>query len=529
MTADDFTRFSDPLSELMLLVTSRGEILSVNQALIAFVGRPAGELVGSFVHEMVTDAREEVTLFLLSCARSRRLMPGSLQVKNPQGQAVDFRAEGALVVPRSEDQVPLLMVRLVEKSSAISQFVTLNRRIKNLGEEIQRRQRAESELQEANRLKDEFLATLAHELRNPLASVSNAIHLLKMVRGEAHVQEESLELMDRQVSHLSRLIEDLMDISRITHGRLELKKKPVELDTIIQGALEACQARIAPVGHRLITIVPETTVVVNGDETRLVQIVTNLLNNATRYTPTGGEIVLKVEAHDENLVISVRDTGIGIPAPMIARIFDLFVQVDRTIVGARGGLGIGLTLVKTLVELHHGTIEVRSDGPGRGSEFLVTMSIIQAAPSETIVSKSSASDAASLSGRRILVVDDNSDLARTMSRLLAMKGHEIRTAHDGPEALEAADSFRPDLMFLDIGLPGMSGYEVAQEIRTRPWGTTITIVALTGWGQASDRQKSHDAGIDLHQVKPIDMVFLDEILATPRRAAAQTPSVSSGS
>ena len=366
-----------------------------------------------------------------------------------------------------------------------------------------------AELSEADRRKDEFLATLAHELRNPLAPIRNGLQIMRMAGDDRRAIDESRTLMERQVTHMVRLIDDLLDVSRITRGKLELRRERVELATIVHNAVDTSRPLVEASGHELAVTLPARPIFVDADVTRLSQVFSNLLNNAAKYTERGGDIALAAERQGSDVVVAVRDNGVGIPPEMLPHVFDMFTQVDRSLERSQGGLGIGLTLVRTLVELHGGSVEARSGGHGLGSEFVVRLPIVVAASP----TQPTAPAVAPSAGRRILVVDDNHDSARTLARLLKMLGHEARTAHDGGEAVEAAEEYRPEIMLLDIGLPVMNGYDVARTIRDRPWGREVVIIALTGWGQEGDRRRSKEAGIDHHLVKPVDPAALEKLLA----------------
>ncbi len=371
------------------------------------------------------------------------------------------------------------------------------------------------ELKETDRRKDEFLATLAHELRNPLAPIRNSLHLIRGANGDGPMESERA-MAERNVVHLARLIDDLMDIARINRGKIELSKQVVDLATIVNQAVSTARPLIDERHQEMFVTVAERTIKLEADPTRLEQVFWNLLNNAAKYTEPGGQIQLTVEAADGGeVVVRVRDTGIGIKAEMLPRVFDMFVQVGDHKDHAQGGLGIGLSLVRTLVEMHGGSITARSEGPGKGSEFVVRLPLLtRARDVETPVSDQARESVGKPPRRRILVVDDNVDAARSLARLLErLYGQELRVAHNGMEALILAEEFRPEVILLDIGLPGMDGNEVARRLRERPGTEDSLVVALTGWGQESDIERSRAAGFDHHLVKPANPEAIVELLA----------------
>jgi PAS domain S-box-containing protein len=389
--------------------------------------------------------------------------------------------------------------------ATVSQDVTERRQ---LADEL--RQLA-ADLSEADRRKDEFLATLSHEFRNLLAPMRNALQIVRLSH-QPDAWNEARILMDRQLGQLVRLVDDLLDVSRISQGKLELRKEQVQLAAVIGSAVETSRPLIDRLGHQLVVTLPDRPVYLNADPTRLTQVFSNLLNNSAKYMDRGGRIQLTASQHESNAVISVRDTGIGIAPEQLAHIFHMYSQVDSARDRAQGGLGIGLTLVKRLVEIHGGAIEATSEGLGKGSEFVVRLPAVAAAagiPSPNEHAKP-AGKTASL---RILVVDDNRDSAYSLAKLLRLMGHEARTAYDGQEGVAAAQEFQPDVTLLDIGLPGLNGYEACRRIREQPWGKTTTLIAVTGWGQADDRRSSREAGFDHHMTKPVDPDELLKLLA----------------
>ncbi len=375
------------------------------------------------------------------------------------------------------------------------------------------RERA-NQLAEADRRKDEFLATLAHELRNPLAPIRNALHILRSAAGKGPSDRRLHDMMERQVGHMVRLVDDLLEISRITRGKIELRPEPVEVQSVIRSAVDTSRPLLDEAGHTLEISAPESPLVVHADPVRLSQVVANLLNNAAKYTPTGGRIFLAVRQDESDVVISVRDTGVGIPAEMLPRVFELFTQIDRTRKHSQGGLGIGLALVKSLVEMHRGRVEAHSEGPGLGSEFVVRLPLATSASALGHSAVAVGSQPSRSARQRVLIVDDNRDAADSLALLLQLAGYDVRTVHEGFSALEAMDDFRPAVALLDIGMPGMDGYEVARRIRDRQEFEKVMLVALTGWGQEEDRRRSTRAGFDRHLVKPVDPEVLQALLAS---------------
>lgn len=366
-----------------------------------------------------------------------------------------------------------------------------------------------AELSEANRQKDEFLATLAHELRNPLAPIRNALQILKL-SPDWEAREQARSMMERQLGQMVRLVDDLMDVSRITRGKVELKKERVELSAVLNSAIETSRPLIEQMDHKFTVKFTDAPVFVDADPTRLAQVFANLLNNAAKYSDREGNIWLSAERQGSDVVVSVKDSGIGIPAEQLDDIFDMFSQVDRSLERAQGGLGIGLTLVRRLVEMHDGRVEARSEGVGRGAEFLVRLPVVA---ESAVPQRDQEQPVASKSALNILIVDDNKDGAESLALMLRIMGNETATAHDGQEGVDLAERLRPDVVLLDIGLPKLNGYEAARRIREQPWGKDRILIALTGWGQEEDRRRSHDAGFDYHLVKPVDLNVLMKMLS----------------
>jgi signal transduction histidine kinase len=395
---------------------------------------------------------------------------------------------------------------------------TLDRRVTERTNELQA---SEAQLRDANSRKDEFLATLAHELRNPLAPVRNAVHLLRL-KGEVTGELAwASGLIDRQVHAMSRLIDDLMDVSRINQGKIELRRERVELAAVLRDAIETTRPLIDESGHDLALLLPERKLTVDADPARLAQAFMNLLNNAAKYMDRGGRVEVAVREENDQVAVTVSDAGIGIAADRLEGVFEMFSQVETALSRSRGGLGIGLSLTRRLVEMHGGTVNATSAGLGRGSAFLVRLPLVADladAPPDPDSGSGPAPDTepapAAMAGTlRILVADDNEDAADTLAMLLEVLGHSVELAHDGEAAVAAASAFDPQLVLLDIGMPKLNGYEACRKIRELPGGAAMTLVAITGWGQPEDRRRSREAGFDQHLVKPVDPGTLTGLVA----------------
>ncbi len=401
--------------------------------------------------------------------------------------------------------------RMAALLSAVRTALRARQRQYQIREHLAERARSEAALREGDRRKDEFLAILAHELRNPLAPIRNSVHILRAAKDDDPTIRNVTEMMERQVNQMVRLVDDLLEISRITRGKIELKIEPVELARILESAVETCRPTIEAAGHTLNVTLPDRPVLILGDPVRLAQVFTNLLNNASKYTDPGGTITLAARRDAERASIEVVDNGRGIPSHMLERVFELFTQVDGANERSPGGLGIGLTLARTLVESHGGKIEAHSAGAGRGSRFVVRLPVLDQA--RTAPAGAGGERAATdLAQRRILVVDDNRDAADSLAMVLGLLGADVRTEYDGASGLTTARKWLPAVVFLDIGMAHMDGHEVARRIRQDPSLLGVQLVALTGWGQDKDRRDSRDAGFDHHLTKPVDIGVLQMLL-----------------
>jgi signal transduction histidine kinase len=428
--------------------------------------------------------------------------------------------------------------------NANSELEEANRALQS---EINERVRIAQALKEADRHKDEFLAMLAHELRNPLAPIHNAVELMRLKPLSDPQLTWARDVIARQLTSLTRLVDDLLDVSRITRGKINLTRETVELEGLIARAVETVHPLMNERRHELTLELPEPGATICGDPTRLTQAIANVLGNAAKYTDAGGKISLVAVMNQSDVEIRIRDNGIGIRPEMLPHVFELFTQLDRTDGRAQGGLGIGLALVRQLVQMHGGSVSAASDGPGKGAEFVIRLPLRnrqaeeEHEPANRTVQTPGASEVAAAVAplvaasaeriaRRILIADDNNDALESLATLLQLNGHEVFTATNGGTALQCAERQRPEVVLLDIGMPILDGYEVAKRIRQHPWGQRITLVALTGWGQDSDRRRSREAGFDSHLVKPLDLETLTDLLArlpfraTSPSAAGRSPA-----
>jgi len=463
---------------------------------------------------------------LMSVALQASVIRPILAIADVAHEVKDRRNFAARVPKTTEDETGYLVETFNDMLGQVGQRTEdLERANRRLEQEVAVRQSAEHALIEADRRKDEFLATLAHELRNPLAPLRNALHILKVAGPGSEEGKVAREIMDRQLRQLVRLVDDLLDVSRITTGKVVLQRESVPLATIIESALETVRPFVAERGIALSVTTPQVPLMLRADPTRMAQALTNLLHNAAKFTDAGGRIELRVEREGlDGITIVVADTGIGIPADMLSFIFDMFTQLDRSLERPYSGLGVGLSLAKHLIELHGGTLEAASEGQGKGTRFTARLpGIVVFEPSPRGSDAADGRAPAAPPRRRVLLADDNADFTSSFALMLRSMGHDVIEAYDGAEALQAARSIQPEIAFLDIGLPKMNGYELARRLREDPATRRIVLVAVTGWGQDGDRKLAAEAGFDLHLVKPVESAQIETIFAglgsTPLRPA----------
>ena len=471
--------------------TLEGIITSWNRGAERVFGYSAEEAIGRSIRMLIPEDRfYEEEMILDRLRRGESVEHYETVRKTKDGRLIDI----AVTISPVRDETGQVV-----GASKVARDVTLQRRLQR-------------ELQEADARKTEFLALLAHELRNPLGPIRHAV---KILRARAPTPDElqwATSIIDRQTEHMTRLVDDLLDVSRITRGTIELRRERVDIATILKAAVEASSALMERNRHQLKVTTPSQPLYVDGDVTRLTQVVANLLDNAAKYTDPGGKVWLSAEQEEQQAVIRVKDSGIGIPSDMLPRIFDMFTQAALPLERTQSGLGVGLALVERLVVLHGGTVSAYSAGAGRGSQFTIRLPLAQAqrAPAAERRDATPSQDARRC---RVLVVDDNVDSVDSLAMLLRMMGHEVETASDGASGLEKAAAFHPDVGILDIGLPKVNGYEVAKQIRQQPWSANVVLVALTGWGQDQHRRRSEESGFNYHLTKPVEFDVLQDILA----------------
>jgi signal transduction histidine kinase/CheY-like chemotaxis protein len=469
----------DVLPEPILLLETNGRMCGVNRAVSRVLDAGVEELTGRQLTDFVTDPPELVLQYVSARARGEQATLPSLTLRPKSGAPIVFRAEAAAYRPRTPSP-PLILMRLLPRADTPAAV-------------------------------DDLLAILAHELRNPLAPIRNSMQIMQASEGDVGTMSAARVIVERQIKHLSRLIDDLLDISRITHGKIELRPEPTDLSHVIHMALEIARPLLEGKQHPLQIDLAREGMTLIADPNRLAQVFANLLNNASKYSAAGAPIRIDARVEGDQAVVKVIDHGIGIPVNMLERIFGLFEQVDRTGTGTHDGLGMGLTLARRIVDLHGGSVVAFSEGKDRGSQFTVRLPL--AAQPEGAISLAPPEHATSPERRlRILVADDNRDAAQTLAMLLRLDGHDVRAASDGAEALTIGDAFHPHLLLLDIGMPVLDGYETARQVRERPWGRSAHLVALTGWGQDSDRRNALKAGFQYHLVKPAEPEALRAVI-----------------
>lgn len=528
----------ETLNEGALTLSSDGTILFANTRFAALVQTPLDVVMGSPFTRFVADASVAHFRSLFE-AGSQGNSKGEIALRGAGGGAVPVMVSmNAVKMEGLESTCTMVVTDLTELKQAaealrrahdelegrvLSRTAELSRANEALQTEITQRKRLESELRqraeqlaEADRRKDEFLSMLAHELRNPLAPIFNSVRALDILLPKEASLLRHTEIIERQIKHLARLVDDLLDVARITRGAIVLSKEEVHLGEVVSRAAEATGPLIESQKHTLTVTIPEEPIWLDADPTRLEQVLVNLLINAAKYSEPGGKIWLTATREDDWVEVRVKDTGIGIAKELLPQIFGLFVQGQRSLDRSQGGLGIGLTLVKNLVEMHGGRIEAFSDGPRKGSEFVLRLPRKAEAVSVKSELKSEAPKAEQRSPGaplRVLIVEDNIDAAETLAEVLELSGHKVRVTHDGPAAMEAVRSDPPEVVLCDLGLPGMNGYEVVQRIQELPLMAGALLVALTGYGQSEDRRRAMEAGFHLHLTKPIDPEQLADILA----------------
>ncbi len=490
---------------ILLLDPGTRKITEANPFMVELLGYPRDELVGKELWEigLLSDERASREAFQ-ELRRTGFIRYENLPLRSQSGTRREVEFVSNLYQADGRQVIQCNVRDITER--------------KRLEEETKRHA---EELVEADHRKDEFLAMLGHELRNPLAPIRNALRVVRPGKQEPRPEvRQAYDIIERQVENLARLVDDLLDVGRITSGKIRLQKERIDLAAVVARALEGARPLIDARRHTLEVNLPEVPVPVEADPVRLAQVLWNLLNNAAKYTPDGGRITLTVERGDE-AVVRIRDTGTGIAPEMLPKVFDLFTQVERTLDRAQGGLGLGLTLVRRLTEMHGGTVAATSEGLGQGCEFVVRLPVLpDEAPAAEPVRPSAERRVAPAPGRRILVVDDNRDSAESLAMFLRLFGNDVRTVHGGRLALVVAETYRPDVVLLDIGLPGLDGLEVCRRLRTRGGEIQPLIVAMTGYGQEEGRRHSEEAGFDHHMVKPVDLEALQELLSRPDPARA---------
>ncbi len=507
----EFLQFADLRREALLLVTGSGMVLAANRRVEGRLGATPDKLVGRSLVDFVTESPPELAAYLRACARTRELVLGGLTWKR-EGEVIGLRSEGAVFRPRSADAEAVVLLALMPRQNASRQFVALTQQIDLLGQEIARRRLAEQALKEVDWRKDEFLAMLAHELRNPLGPVLNAVHLLQRQGEDANIRATAVDIILRQVRHLSRLMDGLLEATRVVRGLITLERTRLDLARLVQSMAEDRRPALEQAGLKLTVQTPQTPVWIHGDATRLTQVLENLLDNARRFTDAGGRVEVTLEA-DVNLreaTLRIRDTGVGISPEMLPRLFEVFAQADRSLERSRGGLGLGLTVVRGLVELHGGRVEAASGGPGQGAEFTVRLPLEKEPPA---LAETSAVALPVKGKLHVLVIEDHRDAADTLRLFLELQGHEVRVAHTGSAGVAEAIAWAPDAVISDIGLPELDGYQVAARLRANPATAGALLIAVSGYGSEADIRRGLEVGFDHYLVKPAAPEEIQRLLA----------------
>lgn len=488
----------DSIGDAIVTTDAEGRITWLNPIAAALTGWTLADAVGRPLNEV----------FHLVNEWTRQTLEGPVKRVLAEGQVIGLANQTILLAKDGTEHLIDDSAAPIRDAEGVVHGIVL------IFRDISERNRLYQQLQEADRRKDEFLAILAHELRNPLAPIRNALEIMRVASDNKTALEQIRTIMDRQLQQMVRLIDDLLDVSRITRDKLALRKERVELAPVVRNAVDVARPLVVALGHELSVALPDEPIYVDADEARLAQIFSNLLNNAAKFTERKGSIWLTLEREGNEAVLTVKDTGIGIPAEHLPHIFEMFAQVDRSLERSQSGLGIGLTLVKKLTEMHGGKVEASSEGPNKGSTFRVRLPIAgePAAQPQPQSSPAACESKAAVVPCKVLIVDDNEDAANSMSTILRIMGHDVRIAHDGRQAVQETASYRPDVVLLDISMPKMSGLEVARHIREQPWGKELKLVALTGWGQEEDKRRAKEAGFDHYMVKPVEPDVLENVL-----------------
>ena len=524
-------------SVLRVVVEEARRVLSAHRAVASLVGDDGGPLTSAVATSRTYDRWREYVMPPLvanACAevcrtnRPLRLTRGELESQPISARADDSPPPrvwlAAPLVGRGGKNLGLIHVCDKDDGDFSENEQAVLVQLAHIASVAIENARLYGELLAQDRRKDEFLALLAHELRNPLAPLRNGLQVLRLAGIGDGVAVQARAMMERQLSHMIRLIDDLLDVSRISRNKIELRRSRVLLSDVFSSSVETVRPAIEEAGHVLTVSLPPEAVYLDADLTRLAQVFGNLLSNSAKYTPRGGNIWLTAERQGGEVVVSVRDNGIGIPGESLGSIFDMFSQVDRSIERSSGGLGIGLALVRGLVEMHAGSVTAESPGLGKGSRFTVRLPVLEhEAGSAPVVLGKDESHAAG-PRRRILVVDDNPDAAASLAMMLKLTGNEVRTARDGMEAVEVAEAFRPQAILMDVGMPRLNGYGATRLIREQPWGQSVIIIALTGWGQQADKLQAEEAGCNGHLVKPVGLPDLEKVLAEAEQAVDMKPT-----